>query len=221
MHSTHLQYYWSVRSVIQLINLVFELLLLSVFLCAAAGESLKDTSEPTGSPAPVIQHSSLASSPSTGHNGLSSRAAAEAMAMSVLAGMGQQQRAESGASHIIVAAHSHSAARWWAASPAGPRLGSSSRGRKDSPPSTTIKSRFHASSLILLTCSESSCGAMTLWPGAQQQPSGNGLRLLKELPVHYATNYRGWTPVSPSLLVFLLIPSQSVWFLTRLMDRIK
>ncbi|XP_013874985.1 cyclic AMP-dependent transcription factor ATF-7a [Austrofundulus limnaeus] len=77
----------------------------------ATEESLKDTSEPTGSPAPVIQHSSLASSPSTGHNGLSSRAAAEAMAMSVLAGMGQQQRAESGPSHIIVAAHSHSAAR--------------------------------------------------------------------------------------------------------------
>ncbi|XP_037540420.1 cyclic AMP-dependent transcription factor ATF-7a [Nematolebias whitei] len=77
----------------------------------AAEESLKDTSEPTGSPAPVIQHSSLAPSPSTRHNGLSSRAAAEAMAMSVLAGMGQQQRAESGPSHIIIAAQSHSAAR--------------------------------------------------------------------------------------------------------------
>uniref|UniRef100_A0A3Q3F614 Cyclic AMP-dependent transcription factor ATF-7 n=3 Tax=Kryptolebias marmoratus TaxID=37003 RepID=A0A3Q3F614_KRYMA len=77
----------------------------------AADESLKDTSEPTGSPAPVIQHSSLAPSPSTGHNGLSSRAAAEAMAMSVLAGMGQQQRAESGPSHIIMAAQSQSAAR--------------------------------------------------------------------------------------------------------------
>uniref|UniRef100_A0A3Q3KBS5 Uncharacterized protein n=1 Tax=Monopterus albus TaxID=43700 RepID=A0A3Q3KBS5_MONAL len=74
-------------------------------------ESMKDTSEPTGSPAPVIQHSSLAPSPSAGHNGLSSRAAAEAMAMSVLAGMGQQQRAESGPSHIIMAAQSHSAAR--------------------------------------------------------------------------------------------------------------
>uniref|UniRef100_A0A3Q1EPV3 Cyclic AMP-dependent transcription factor ATF-7 n=1 Tax=Acanthochromis polyacanthus TaxID=80966 RepID=A0A3Q1EPV3_9TELE len=74
-------------------------------------ESMKDTSEPTGSPAPVIQHSSLAHSPSTGQNGLSSRAAAEAMAMSVLAGMGQQQRAESGASHIIMAAQSQSAAR--------------------------------------------------------------------------------------------------------------
>ena len=77
----------------------------------AADESMKDTSEPTGSPAPVIQHSSLAPSPSTGHNGLSSRAAAEAMAMSVLAGMGQQQRAESGSSHIIMAAQSQSAAR--------------------------------------------------------------------------------------------------------------
>uniref|UniRef100_A0A3B4WTX2 Cyclic AMP-dependent transcription factor ATF-7 n=1 Tax=Seriola lalandi dorsalis TaxID=1841481 RepID=A0A3B4WTX2_SERLL len=74
-------------------------------------ESMKDTSEPTGSPAPVIQHSSLAPSPSAGQNGLSSRAAAEAMAMSVLAGMGQQQRAESGPSHIIMAAQSQSAAR--------------------------------------------------------------------------------------------------------------
>nr|XP_046252972.1 cyclic AMP-dependent transcription factor ATF-7a isoform X3 [Scatophagus argus] len=77
----------------------------------AAEESMKDTSEPTGSPAPVIQHSSLAPSPSAGQNGLSSRAAAEAMAMSVLAGMGQQQRAESGPSHIIMAAQSQSAAR--------------------------------------------------------------------------------------------------------------
>lgn len=76
---------------------------------------MKDTSEPTGSPAPVIQHSSLAPSPSSGQNGLSSRAAAEAMA--VLAGMGQQQRAESGVSHIIMAAQSQSAARWWAVPP--------------------------------------------------------------------------------------------------------
>ncbi|XP_061592225.1 LOW QUALITY PROTEIN: cyclic AMP-dependent transcription factor ATF-7a [Cololabis saira] len=77
----------------------------------ATDEGIKDTSEPTGSPAPVIQHSSLAHSPSAGHNGLASRAAAEAMAMSVLAGMGQQQRAESGPSHIIMAAQSQSAAR--------------------------------------------------------------------------------------------------------------
>ncbi|XP_034028208.1 cyclic AMP-dependent transcription factor ATF-7a isoform X1 [Thalassophryne amazonica] len=77
----------------------------------AAEENMKDISEPTGSPAPVIQHSSLAPSPTTGQNGLSSRAAAEAMAMSVLAGMGQQQRAESGPSHIIMAAQSQSAAR--------------------------------------------------------------------------------------------------------------
>lgn len=34
-----------------------------------------------------------------------------------------------------------------------------------------------------------------LWPGAQQQPSGNGLRLLRELPVHFAIDYRGWTPI--------------------------
>ena len=86
---------------------------------------MKESSEPTGSPAPVIQHSSLAPSPSAGPNGLSSRAAAEAMAMSVLAGMGQQrhhhhhhhnnhhhhQRAESGASHVIMAVQSHSSAR--------------------------------------------------------------------------------------------------------------
>ncbi|XP_037130670.1 cyclic AMP-dependent transcription factor ATF-7a isoform X3 [Syngnathus acus] len=77
----------------------------------AVDENMKDTSEPTGSPAPVIQHSSLAPSPSVVHNGLSSRAAAEAMAMSVLAGLGQQQNVESGASHIIMAAHSQSAAR--------------------------------------------------------------------------------------------------------------
>lgn len=82
-----------------------------LFFWLAAEESMKDTSEATGSPAPVIQHSSLAPSPSAGHNGLSSRAAAEAMAMSVLAGMGQQQRAESGSSHIIMAAQSQSAAR--------------------------------------------------------------------------------------------------------------
>ena len=95
-----------------------------VFFCAVAEESMKDTSEPTGSPAPVIQHSSLAPSHSAVHNGLSSRAAAEAMAMSVLAGMGQQQRAESGPSHIIMAsAQSQSAARWWAMPP-WPRLGS-------------------------------------------------------------------------------------------------
>ncbi|XP_021176187.1 cyclic AMP-dependent transcription factor ATF-7a isoform X1 [Fundulus heteroclitus] len=78
----------------------------------AAEESLKETSEPTGSPAPVIQHSSLAPSPSAGQNGLSTRAAAEAMAMSVLAGMGQQhQRVEGGPSHIIMTAQSQSAAR--------------------------------------------------------------------------------------------------------------
>ncbi|RVE70487.1 hypothetical protein OJAV_G00064970 [Oryzias javanicus] len=77
----------------------------------AAEDGIKDTSEPTGSPAPVIQHSSLAPSPSAGQNGLSSRAAAEAMAMSVLAGMGQQQRVESGPSHVIMAAQSQSAAR--------------------------------------------------------------------------------------------------------------
>ncbi|KAG9269770.1 cyclic AMP-dependent transcription factor ATF-7 isoform X1 [Astyanax mexicanus] len=74
-------------------------------------ESMKDVSEPTGSPAPVIQHSSLAPCPSSsGPNGLSSRAAAEAVAMSVLAGMGTQ-RSESGPSHVIMATQPHSSAR--------------------------------------------------------------------------------------------------------------
>ncbi|KAL4655508.1 cyclic AMP-dependent transcription factor ATF-7-like [Arapaima gigas] len=67
-------------------------------------ESPKDPLEPTGSPAPVIQHSSMASSPGSVTNGLGSRAAAEAVAMSVLAGMGNQ-RAEGmvAASHVAMA----------------------------------------------------------------------------------------------------------------------
>ncbi|KAL4646146.1 Cyclic AMP-dependent transcription factor ATF-7-like [Arapaima gigas] len=73
-------------------------------------ESLKEPSEPTGSPAPVIQHSSLTPSPTGGPNGLSARAAAEAVAMSVLAGMGSQQ-GSSGPSHIIMATQSQPAAR--------------------------------------------------------------------------------------------------------------
>ncbi|XP_056304965.1 cyclic AMP-dependent transcription factor ATF-7a isoform X1 [Danio aesculapii] len=76
-------------------------------------EHMKDTSEPTGSPAPVIQHSSLAPSPSSvvGPNGLSSRAAAEAVAMSVLAGMGSQQGGSGGPSHVIMATQSHPSSR--------------------------------------------------------------------------------------------------------------
>lgn len=85
---------------------------------------MKDMSEPTGSTAPVIQHSSLPSpSPSSGPNGIRIRAAAEAM--SVLARMGQhqqhQQRREERdggrdvrdgpSSHIIMATHSHHSAR--------------------------------------------------------------------------------------------------------------
>lgn len=170
---------------------------------------MKDTSEPTGSPAPVIQHSSLASSPSAGHNGLSSRAAAEAMAMSVLAGMGQQQqRAESGPSHVIMAAQSQSAARWWAMPP-WPRLGLHSnteeqeRNRQGSRETTLFESPnsqplffFPLPAFLLPLCASS--GAILLGPGAQQQPSGNGLRLLRELPVHFAIDYRGWTPTSHS-----------------------
>ncbi|XP_067302163.1 cyclic AMP-dependent transcription factor ATF-7a isoform X2 [Pseudorasbora parva] len=72
-------------------------------------EHMKETSEPTGSPAPVIQHSSLAHSPSStvGPNGLSSRAAAEAVAMSVLAGMGSQRGESGGPSHVIMTTQSH------------------------------------------------------------------------------------------------------------------
>ncbi|MBN3321277.1 ATF7 factor, partial [Atractosteus spatula] len=73
-------------------------------------ESPKDPSEPTGSPAPVIQHSSLSSSPAAQPNGLSARAAAEAVAMSVLAGMGSQ-RAEPNPAHVIMAPQSQPAAR--------------------------------------------------------------------------------------------------------------
>lgn len=178
-----------------------------VFLCAAAEESMKDSSEPTGSPAPVIQHSSLAPSPSAGHNGLSSRAAAEAMAMSVLAGMGQQQRAESGPSHIIMAAQSQSAARWWAMPPSqdlARHSGAEKSSRHPHPPPSFPQSRspnISSAASLLLLCSLlwPSCGAIMLWPGAQQQPSGNGLRLLRELPVNFAIDYRGWTPPAPSL----------------------
>ncbi|TRZ00027.1 hypothetical protein DNTS_033578 [Danionella cerebrum] len=72
-------------------------------------EHMKEMSEPTGSPQPVIQHSSLAPSLSstTGSNGLNSRAAAEAVAMSVLAGMGSQQ----GPSHVIMATQTHPSSR--------------------------------------------------------------------------------------------------------------
>lgn len=172
---------------------------------------MKDTSEPTGSPAPVIQHSSLAPSPSAGQNGLSSRAAAEAMAMSVLAGMGQQQRAEGGPSHIIMAAQSQSAARWWAMPPRpqnwlaliNPRVKKSSGHLPPAPTSPDLEVQIshlhpapHPPFVVLLCSLWPSCRAIMLWPGAQQQPSGNGLRLLRELPVHFAIDYRGWTPTS-------------------------
>ncbi|XP_043080237.1 cyclic AMP-dependent transcription factor ATF-7-like isoform X3 [Puntigrus tetrazona] len=76
-------------------------------------EHMKESSEPTGSPAPVIQHSSLAPSPSSavGPNGLNSRAAAEAVAMSVLAGMGSQRGESGGPSHVIMATQSHPSSR--------------------------------------------------------------------------------------------------------------
>lgn len=157
---------------------------------------MKDTSEPTGSPAPVIQHSSLAPSPSVGQNGLSSRAAAEAMAMSVLAGMGQQQRAESGPSHIIMAAQSQSAARWWAMPPspevAHTRYPGVKKSRGPPTPHHPHPTPFDFSNLEIqianlplppwsvLPCSLwPACRAIMLWPGAQQQTSGNGPRLFE------------------------------------------
>ncbi|KAM6294549.1 cyclic AMP-dependent transcription factor ATF-7 isoform 4-T4 [Aegotheles albertisi] len=72
-------------------------------------ESPKESSEPTGSPAPVIQHSSVTASP----NGLSVRSAAEAVATSVLTQMANQ-RTELGLpvpSHVIMAPQSQSAGR--------------------------------------------------------------------------------------------------------------
>ncbi|MGH0181624.1 UNVERIFIED_CONTAM: hypothetical protein FKN15_007197 [Acipenser sinensis] len=67
-------------------------------------ESPKDMTEPTASPAPVIQHSSM--SPHA-PNGMSTREAAEALAMSVLAGMGNAPRP----AHVIMAPQSQSAGR--------------------------------------------------------------------------------------------------------------
>ncbi|XP_070596909.1 cyclic AMP-dependent transcription factor ATF-7 [Erythrolamprus reginae] len=72
-------------------------------------ESPKESSEPTGSPAPVIQHSSVTASP----NGLNVRSAAEAVATSVLAQMANQ-RTELNVpiqSHVIMAPQSQSAGR--------------------------------------------------------------------------------------------------------------
>ncbi|KAJ7317728.1 hypothetical protein JRQ81_003890 [Phrynocephalus forsythii] len=72
-------------------------------------ESPKESSEPTGSPAPVIQHSSVTASP----NGLSVRSAAEAVATSVLTQMASQ-RTELNLpvpSHVIMAPQSQSAGR--------------------------------------------------------------------------------------------------------------
>ncbi|XP_028930076.1 cyclic AMP-dependent transcription factor ATF-7 isoform X1 [Ornithorhynchus anatinus] len=71
-------------------------------------ESPKESSEPTGSPAPVIQHSSV-----TGANGLAVRSAAEAVATSVLTQMAGQ-RTELGLpvpSHVIMTPQSQSAGR--------------------------------------------------------------------------------------------------------------
>ncbi|XP_042309491.1 cyclic AMP-dependent transcription factor ATF-7 isoform X2 [Sceloporus undulatus] len=72
-------------------------------------ESPKESSEPTGSPAPVIQHSSVTASP----NGMNVRSAAEAVATSVLTQMASQ-RTELNMpvqSHVIMAPQSQSAGR--------------------------------------------------------------------------------------------------------------
>ncbi|XP_072847208.2 cyclic AMP-dependent transcription factor ATF-7 [Pogona vitticeps] len=72
-------------------------------------ESPKESSEPTGSPAPVIQHSSVTASP----NGLNVRSAAEAVATSVLTQMASQRTELSMTvqSHVIMAPQSQSAGR--------------------------------------------------------------------------------------------------------------
>lgn len=72
-------------------------------------ESPKESSEPTGSPAPVIQHSSVTASP----NGLNVRSAAEAVATSVLTQMANQRTelALPLQPHVIMAPQSQSAAR--------------------------------------------------------------------------------------------------------------
>ncbi|KAJ8400880.1 hypothetical protein AAFF_G00392340 [Aldrovandia affinis] len=74
-------------------------------------ESLKDHSEPKGSPAPVIQHSSQAPSPVGRANGLSQRVAAEVVAMSVLAGMGSQRPEGSGPTQVIMVPQSQPSSR--------------------------------------------------------------------------------------------------------------
>lgn len=76
--------------------------------------------------------------------------------------------------------------------------------------------------LAVLLCSLWDSGrAIVLWPGAQQQPSGNGLRRLRELPAHFAIDYRGWTPISHpafSLHFHAQLSSQSDWLLAGLQD---
>ncbi|CAO2600627.1 Cyclic AMP-dependent transcription factor ATF-7 [Lemmus lemmus] len=76
---------------------------------AFLAESPKESSEPTGSPAPVIQHSS-ATAPS---NGISVRSAAEAVATSVLTQMASQRTELSMPiqSHVIMTPQSQSAGR--------------------------------------------------------------------------------------------------------------
>ncbi|KAM9368202.1 cyclic AMP-dependent transcription factor ATF-7 isoform 2-T2 [Phaethornis superciliosus] len=78
-------------------------------------ESPKESSEPTGSPAPVIQHSSLPTTTTTtsSPNGLSVRSAAEAVATSVLTQMATQRTDLSlpVPSHVIMAPQSQSAGR--------------------------------------------------------------------------------------------------------------
>lgn len=83
--------------------------LLSATCPPSLAESPKESSEPTGSPAPVIQHSS-ATAPS---NGLSVRSAAEAVATSVLTQMASQRTELSMPiqSHVIMTPQSQSAGR--------------------------------------------------------------------------------------------------------------
>lgn len=89
--------------------ILFSNYLFSVLCPLSLAESPKESSEPTGSPAPVIQHSS-ATAPS---NGLSVRSAAEAVATSVLTQMASQRTELSMPiqSHVIMTPQSQSAGR--------------------------------------------------------------------------------------------------------------
>lgn len=86
---------------------------------------------------------------------------------------------------------------------------------------TPMADLTHFPLAVLLCFLWDSGRAVVLFPGAQQQPSGNGLRRLRELPAHFAIDYRGWTPISHpafSLPFHAQLSSQSDWLLAGLQD---